>query len=96
MSKPAQKRNDTIKNRIMQAICEIPLGETISYSELAERAGLKGRERYVSTFLKQNNCLLAVPCHRVIKKNGGCGNYVLGKNFKKYLIDWEKSLTITT
>jgi methylated-DNA-[protein]-cysteine S-methyltransferase len=81
----------TIKNRIMQAVSEIPFGKTINYSELAKRVGLKGRERYVSTFLKQNPYLIAVPCHRVIRKNGDTGNYILGKKFKKYLLGWEKS-----
>ncbi len=83
----------TIKNRIMQAVSEIPFGETISYSELARRVGLKGQERYVSTFLKQNPYLIAIPCHRVIRKNGDCGNYALGKSFKKYLIEREAFLT---
>ena len=91
MSKPQEKK-DTIKSRIMRAVCEVPFGETISYSELAERAGLEGRERYAASFLKENHCLIAVPCHRVIRKNGDYGNYRLGKTFKKYLLDREKSL----
>jgi len=92
MSKP-EKRNSTIKERIMQAVCEIPFGKTITYSELAEKAGLKGKVRYVSSFLKHNSRLIAVPCHRVIKKNGDYGEYLLGRQFKQYLLDWEKSLT---
>lgn len=92
MSKTAQESKDTIKNRIMQAVCEIPFGKTIAYSELAERAGLKGKERYVASFLKHNPYLIAIPCHRVIRKNGDCGDYTLGKAFKKFLIDREKSL----
>lgn len=93
MSKSAQVSNDTIRDRILQAVCEIPFGKTISYSELANRVGLKGRERYVSTFLKENPCLVAIPCHRVIKKNGDYGDYVLGESLKKFLLDREKSLT---
>jgi O-6-methylguanine DNA methyltransferase len=77
----------------MQAVCEIPFGKTITYSELAEKAGLKGKVRYVSSFLKHNSRLIAVPCHRVIKKNGDYGEYLLGRQFKQYLLDWEKSLT---
>lgn len=91
MSKP-EKKNDTIKERIMQAVCEIPFGRTITYSELAEKAGLKGKVRYVSSFLKHNSRLIAIPCHRVIKKDGDYGDYCLGKHFKKYLLDWEQSL----
>jgi len=88
-----EKRDSTIKERIMQAVCEIPFGKTITYSELAEKAGLKGKVRYVSSFLKHNSRLIAVPCHRVIKKDGDYGEYLLGRQFKQYLLDWEKSLT---
>jgi len=92
MSKSTQVINDTIRNRIMQAVCEISFGKAITYSELAKRVGLKGKERYVSSFLKDNPYLIAIPCHRVIKKNGDYGDYVLGRAFKKFLIDREKSL----
>ena len=92
MSKPAKTKNVTIKRKIMQAVCEIPMGKTISYSQLARRVGLKGRERYVASFLKENPYLLAVPCHRIIRKNGDCGGYVLGRDFKKYLLDRERAL----
>ena len=91
MSKP-EKRKVTIKERIMQTVCEIPFGRTITYSELAERARLKGKVRYVASFLKHNSRLIAVPCHRVIKKDGDYGEYLLGRQFKQYLLDWEKSL----
>lgn len=93
MSKSTQVNRDTIRDRILQAVCRIPFGRTISYSELAERVGLDGKERYVSTFLKNNPYLVAVPCHRVIRKKGDCGEYVMGKTFKKFLLDREKSLT---
>jgi len=91
MSKSTQKNQNTIKKRIMQAVCEIPTGKTISYSELAEKIGIKKQERYIATFLKNNPYLIAIPCHRVIKKNRDYGNYILGKSFKKFLLDREKS-----
>jgi len=87
-----QIRNDTIMCRIMQTLCKIPFGETISYSELAEKSGLKGKTRYISSLLKKNPRPIAIPCHRVIKKNGDYGDYLLGRDFKKYLIDREKSI----
>lgn len=85
-------KQNTIKNRIMQTISEIPFGKTITYSELAEKAGMKGKVRYVSTFLKQNPYPVAVPCHRVIRKNGSYGKYILGEDLKKFLIEREKGL----
>ncbi|MCX8082171.1 MAG: MGMT family protein [bacterium] len=91
MSKNRTK-NDTIKDKIIQVVSEIPFGKTISYSYLAERVGMKGKVRYVSKFLKQNPYPIAIPCHRVIKKDGRYGNYLLGEEFKKYLIEWERKL----
>ncbi|HOL22514.1 MAG TPA: MGMT family protein [bacterium] len=85
-------RQDNIKNRIMQTVSEIPFGKTITYSDLAEKLGMKKKVRYISTFLKQNPYPVAVPCHRVIKKDGSYGKYILGEDFKKYLIEWEKEL----
>jgi O-6-methylguanine DNA methyltransferase len=85
---------DTIKNRIMQEVCKIQFGRTVSYSELAEKAGFKRKERYISKFLKENLYLIAVPCHRVIRKNGEYGDYILGRDFKKYLLEWEKSIIL--
>lgn len=85
-------KKDTIKKEIKQALSEIPFGKTITYSELAEKIGMKGKVRYISTFLKENSYPVAIPCHRVVRKDGSYGNYLLGKDFKKYLIEWEKSL----
>ena len=70
---------------------KIPFGKTISYSKLSEKTGFAGRERYLASLLKENPCLISVPCHRIIKKGGKYGNYVLGERFKKYIIEWEKS-----
>lgn len=91
MSKRLNKKH-TIKSRIMQVISEIPFGETISYSQLAERVGMKRKTRYIASFLKQNPYPIAIPCHRVIRKNGDYGNYLLGRDFKRYLIEWEKEI----
>ncbi len=91
MSKHSTEKN-TIKHRVMQAVSEIPFGKTITYSQLAENIGIKGKTRYIASFLKLNSYPVAIPCHRVIRKNGDYGNYSLGKELKKYLIEWEKEL----
>ncbi|MCM8830486.1 MAG: MGMT family protein [Candidatus Omnitrophica bacterium] len=91
MSKNRRKK-DTIKNKVMQAVSKIPFGKTITYSQLAEKVGMEGKARYISTFLKENPYPVAIPCHRVIRKDGSYGNYILGEKFKRYLIEWEKNL----
>ncbi|MGI6596031.1 MAG: MGMT family protein [Elusimicrobia bacterium] len=92
MSKHRKTKKDNTKHRVMQAISEIPFGKTISYSQLAKNIGEKGKTRYIASFLKLNAYPIAIPCHRVIKKDGDYGNYALGKELKKYLIEWEKKL----
>ncbi len=83
---------DTIKKSVWQELSKIKIGQTISYTELASRIGKSGHKRYISSILKENSFLISVPCHRAIKKNGVYGHYVLGKDFKRYLIEWEKNL----
>jgi len=51
---------------------------------------MKNKVRYISSLLKENPYLISIPCHRVIKKNGKIGKYVLGSEFKKFF--WEVSL----
>jgi len=87
---------DTIKKQLWQELLKIPLGTTLSYSLLAVKMGIPGQTRYIASLLKENPFLIAIPCHRVIKKNGQYGGYVLGENFKKYLIEWEKSFNGNT
>ena len=82
---------DTTKKRLWQELLKIPFGKRISYSQLAGNMGMPGKTRHIASLLKENPFLIAVPCHRVIKKNGTYGGYALGEDFKKYLLEWEAS-----
>ena len=54
---------------------KIPRGKTMSYSELARKIGKPGAARAVGTALGKNPFAPVVPCHRVIRKDGGPGGY---------------------
>jgi len=54
---------------------KIPKGKTLSYSELARRIGKPKAARAVGTALGKNPFAPAIPCHRVIRKDGGPGGY---------------------
>jgi len=84
-------KKEKLKEKIFKELKKIKFGETISYSTLAERAGMKNKVRYIASLLKENSYLISIPCHRVIKKNGKIGKYILGGEFKKFLIEWEKN-----
>jgi len=72
------------------SLCQkIPIGHRISYSYLGEKLGLKNYQRTIGLVLSKNPVLLAIPCHRVIKKTGDLGGYIAGQNVKKWLLNWE-------
>ena len=56
------------QHRVWQALCEIPVGSTVTYGELAE--GLDSSARAVGNACRDNPIPLLVPCHRVVAANG--------------------------
>ena len=61
-------------------------GSTTTYSALAERLGVKGAARAVGSACGDNPVALVVPCHRVVKKDGGMGGYRWGIERKQKLL----------
>ncbi len=62
--------------QIWKSLCTIGVGETISYSRLAELAtGNPRAARAVGNAVRSHNVPLLIPCHRVVKEGGGLGNY---------------------
>jgi O-6-methylguanine DNA methyltransferase len=78
---------------VFDEIKKIPFGGTSSYKDIAEVTGARGKERLIGKILSQNKYPIAIPCHRVIRKNGEICGYKLGREFKKILLDWEKKIT---
>jgi O-6-methylguanine DNA methyltransferase len=72
-------------------LLKIPMGETISYSELAERIGNPKATRAVANAVGDNPLPWIVPCHRVIEKNGDLGGYAFGIERKQKLLDHEQA-----
>ena len=78
----------SFKERAEQVVRNIPKGSTMSYGEVAIRAGNPGAARAVGTLMK-NNDDDSVPCHRVIKSNGELGGYNGRLGEKKKLLEAE-------
>jgi methylated-DNA-[protein]-cysteine S-methyltransferase len=70
---------------------DIPFGETISYGELARRAGNPAASRAVGLANGSNPIAIVVPCHRVIGSNGKLTGYGGGLENKRWLLDFERS-----
>jgi methylated-DNA-[protein]-cysteine S-methyltransferase len=80
------------QGKAIHEIAHIPYGKTISYAELAARAGSPRAFRAVGTACGANPLPPIVPCHRVLPSSGGIGNYGGGSDMKKALLELEGAL----
>jgi len=64
----------SFKRRVYKVVKRIPEGETLTYKQVAERAGSPKAARAVGQLMKKNT-RADVPCHRVVKSNGSLGGY---------------------
>jgi methylated-DNA-[protein]-cysteine S-methyltransferase len=71
------------------ALC-IPFGETLTYGQVAERAGLPGAARFVGNVMAKNRFAPIVPCHRVVSTTG-LGGYTGGLHIKEALLRKESA-----
>jgi len=82
-------RGTTFQRRVWQALREIPAGSTATYSEVAQRIGAPGSARAVAGACAANPLAVAVPCHRVIRSDGGLSGYRWGVERKRALLERE-------
>jgi AraC family transcriptional regulator of adaptative response/methylated-DNA-[protein]-cysteine methyltransferase len=78
--------------RVYQAIQSIPPGTTKAYSEIAEEIGSPRAARAVAGACASNPVSIIVPCHRVVRKDGGLGGYTGGIKLKEKLLRHEESI----
>lgn len=74
----------------LQAICDIPYGETASYGEVAITAGTPRAARAVGTACATTPICLVVPVHRVVRADGSLGEYGGRPEVKRFLVDLER------
>lgn len=72
-----------------KAMRKISAGKTMSYSDIAERAGSPAAVRAAGSACANNAIMLVVPCHRVVKTGGALGNYAYGVSKKEWLLRHE-------
>ena len=68
---------------------KIPYGKTTSYKSLAQRLNHRGY-RSIGQAIGRNPLLIVIPCHRVIRSDGGLGGFGPGLDFKEYLLRLER------
>ena len=90
---PLDMRGTEFERKVWQALQEIPLGQTISYQQLAARVGNPKGARAVGSANRRNPVSIIVPCHRVIGQNGLLVGYGGGLDVKQALITHERKNT---
>lgn len=86
---PLDLQATAFQMRVWEALRRIPFGETVSYSDIAEKLGNKNAVRAVATACASNRVALVIPCHRVIGKNGDLSGYRWGVERKKAILEKE-------
>lgn len=79
------------KQRVLDIVKMIPKGKTMSYGEVARRAGNTKASRAVGMIMSRNTDK-SIPCHRVIRSDGSLGGYNGIKGNKRVLLKNEGSL----
>jgi len=83
------------QKRVWERLLTIPPGETRSYSDIARAIGMPFAVRAVGAANGRNPIAVAVPCHRVIGKNGELTGYAGGLKRKAWLLRHERALPAT-
>ena len=74
---------------VWRALLEIPPGCKVSYHQLASRIGRSKATRAVGTAVGANPVAVLIPCHRVVRADGGLGGFRWGTARKAALLAWE-------
>jgi AraC family transcriptional regulator of adaptative response/methylated-DNA-[protein]-cysteine methyltransferase len=88
---PLDLRGTAFQQRVWAALRAIPPGQTLSYTELAQRIGAPAAVRAVASACAANTLAVAVPCHRVVRTDGSLSGYRWGVARKRALLDRERS-----
>lgn len=86
---PLDIQGTAFQRQVWQALQDIPLGTTASYTDIAARIGKPSAARAVATACASNTLALAIPCHRVIRGNGELAGYRWGIERKRELLQRE-------
>jgi len=87
---PLDLQGTAFQKQVWQALQNIPLGSTTTYTKLAQTLGKPKAIRAVANACAANNIALLIPCHRVIRSDGTLSGYRWGIDRKQTLLDSEQ------
>jgi AraC family transcriptional regulator of adaptative response/methylated-DNA-[protein]-cysteine methyltransferase len=91
---PLDVRGTAFQERVWQALRAIPAGSRTSYREIAERIGAPTAVRAVARACAANSLAVAIPCHRVLRQDGGLAGYRWGVERKRALLEREAAVSL--
>ena len=86
VSFPLDVGGTPFQQSVWAALRQIPPGQTLSYSELAQQIGQPRAVRAVAGACAANALAVAIPCHRVVRRDGGLSGYRWGLSRKQALL----------
>jgi len=89
---PLAPEGSEFQRNVWAVIARIPYGETLTYAELAKRAGASGKARAAGAATGRNPISVIVPCHRVVGSDGSLTGYAGGVPRKAKLLELEGAL----
>lgn len=88
---PVDLNGTSFQESVWRELQNIPYGEVVSYSDIADRIGRPKGVRAVGAANGANPVMIVVPCHRVVAKSGDLTGFRGGLAMKKTLLELEKS-----
>jgi AraC family transcriptional regulator of adaptative response/methylated-DNA-[protein]-cysteine methyltransferase len=89
---PLDPHGTEFQQQVWKALREIPAGKTASYLDVARRIGAPEAVRAVAQACAANPLAVVVPCHRVVRSDGGLSGYRWGVDRKRRLLNREAVL----
>ncbi|GLO41233.1 bifunctional transcriptional activator/DNA repair enzyme protein Ada [Pseudomonas putida] len=90
---PLDVQGTAFQERVWQALREVPAGSRVSYTDIAERIGAPKAVRAVAMACAANHIAVAIPCHRVVRRDGDISGYRWGVERKQQLLKRETALS---
>lgn len=86
---PLDLQGTAFQQRVWQALMKVPPGKTVSYADIALGIGRPTASRAVAQACGANKIAIAIPCHRIVRKDGAISGYRWGVERKKILLEKE-------
>jgi AraC family transcriptional regulator of adaptative response/methylated-DNA-[protein]-cysteine methyltransferase len=87
---PVDVRITSFQRRVYEELKHIPAGETRTYTQIAKKLGAESGRRAVARACATNAVAVLIPCHRVVRSDGGLGGYRWGLSRKERLLEQER------